>query len=161
MPVNSFKSNRSLLEHFKQHYENKCEICSLKFCTVAELNDHRQLGCEGLIEIKSNAEECKLSAENWNLKYYSDDNNDGDAVVENDDFDDKKPIKYFKSVSAARKALQKKRSRVKVTRLLGDSRWQHKCDACGLSFSKQTNLSRHQAKHDGIIPFECYKCHKT
>lgn len=38
----------------------KCDICSREFCTVVELDEHRQQqGCEGLIKVESNTLDCK------------------------------------------------------------------------------------------------------
>lgn len=166
---NRFKSTRSLREHCKQqHYENKCEICSNEFCTTAELNTHRQLGCEGLIEIGSNTvDESKVAVNEWNNSpYHSDgggDDNVNDAVTfdDVDDDSDVKVPKYFKSVTDARKALQKKRNQVEKQASSKPPRWLYRCDECGLPFSKQSNLSRHQAKHTGLMPFECWLCHQT
>lgn len=167
---NRFKNNRSLREHCKQrHYESKCEICWLKFPSVYELDVHRQQGCEGLIEIDANAaDECNVTTNEWNNSPYHSDGNDNAMPfddINDDDFDVKEP-KYFKSVADARKALQKKRNQIKKEAPSKPSkkdapRWQYRCDVCGLPFSKQSNLSRHLAKHDGVMPFECWLCHQT
>lgn len=50
LPFTYTQRSRSL----KQCVEHKCEICSLSFRTVTELNAHRQGGCERPIRIISN-----------------------------------------------------------------------------------------------------------
>lgn len=159
---NSFNSNRSLREHCKQHYENKCEIFSQNFFTATELNAHRQHGCEGTIAIASNMPECKFTdvicKSDDHSDSYSDDN---DAMMVGDDFHGNEP-NDFKSVVVAKKAPRKKKRNVKLIKPLKlPSNRLHRCTECGLTFSKEPNLLRHHAKHAGLDPFECWLCHKT
>lgn len=46
----------------KQTPQHKCVICWHNFCSIDELDAHRQQECERLIEIDSNAAECKPTA---------------------------------------------------------------------------------------------------
>lgn len=117
-----FPGHESLKEHYAQKSTHKCEICMQEFCVALDLDAHQQQGCEGLIEIDLNADECKPTAIDCN-------SNDENVSNESD-------------VEQLGDDLASKQKRKSVRRLKSPAK-EHECDMCGRIFTKKSNLNRH------------------
>lgn len=121
--------------HYAQQSENRCEICSQEFCTALELDAHRQQGCEGLIEIDSNADECKPTA----IDYNSNDENDSIVKENESDANEHKDDQEYLASTSTNLLKEKKKSTQRIKSLTKE----HKCDVCSRVFTKKSNLNRH------------------
>lgn len=138
----SFPSHESLHEHSEQQSPQKCEICSHEFCTLVELDAHRQQGCEGLIEIGANPEDCKPTAIDYNSELNSEDNSDAvEATVP-------KRSKKVQKCDKCDRIFSKRSNLNRHRRLMHSKRTKksesgHKCTLCDRIFTKKCNLNRH------------------
>lgn len=81
----------------KQTSEYKCEICSQRFHTMAQLNEHHQQhGCEGLIEIESNTLDCKPTVVDFTDPECHTVNKENQAI--DNDSDVSEQVKHFRII---------------------------------------------------------------
>lgn len=133
----------------KRKLDQKCEICSQGFRTVADLDAHRQQGCEGIIDIDSIAMDCQPTAVDFNTEFHS---NDTDAI--GNDFSVDKQLKLAKSATkngakrtkAMKKASKSTKLSPKESQLQHQQQQQPKCIECGETFSTKSNLARHHRR---------------
>lgn len=121
----------------KQKTKQKCDICSLEFCTVTELDVHLQQGCEGLIEIESNAVDSKPTAVDLNTD-----------VIELD----KEQSEYSKNALKRRRTNEKCLKSIKLPSKASQQQQQQqpKCTKCGVTFSTKSNLARHHRRKHSL-----------
>lgn len=127
-----FKTSSNLLGHCKNQPKNKCEICLREFCTVMELNAHKQLG------------ECEASAALFsqnNSEVYFDVNS---IEVELNEVPGRFTPNTLNDMEKGN-----------VVGGIG-----HKCHVCGKCFRKRWNFNQHMRSHSDERPFECSLCHR-
>lgn len=130
---NRFTTNRSLRLHCKHQPENKCDVCSGLFCTVTELNAHKQMPCEA-------------PASNQNISVTQEYRNNQLNI--NESFSHGLHPEFDAMASQTHERMPKKAIS------------QFECQICGRIFNKKYNMMKHQLIHSDSFPFECWACHK-
>lgn len=144
--------------------EHKCEICSQEFCKSSELVAHRQQGCEGLIEIDSNADECKPTAIDYNSK---DENNSIESAneIESDSNEPREDSTKQKKKSPQRMKSSTKEHK-RHHRLIHThnperdrkAKLVHRCEVCDRVCENELGLKLHRRTHTDEHPFKCAEC---
>lgn len=147
-PSNTF-NQQSLRDQSKQNLKQNCEICSYEFCTVAELNAHRQQGCEKLNEIDSIFVDCVDDDSKINVKQST--KSKRNANQQNNE--------QKKSVNKRKISENKKNSkRLKPANKQRVTKKQYACDKCDRVYSDRSGLSHHRHMHTGERPVKCPLC---
>lgn len=159
----------------QQSFCHKCEICSQAFTTVAELNAHRQQGCEGLIDMDSIAMDCKPTAvditESESDIKASENQTRYDADGLNVNYEQLTNSKSFvnrrkrKNPEVGNKLSQNKKKNSKKERLDRQSLiGNHPCDKSNKNneFRNKYSPNVHHllSHHPNERQFECWLCHK-
>lgn len=119
--------------------QNCCEMCSLEFCTLEELNVHQQQGCCKLIG--SIFVECKVAASMQT--------------------DGNQPMIKDKNVTSQQKR-HKSVDRNKAEQSDGQaSKKLYACDLCDRVYKGSSGLYLHRNIHTGARTFKCDPCDKS
>lgn len=145
--MNRFKGHRSYRAHCKYQKQNKCEGCSQVFCTVAELNTHREQECDQLIELGLTADA--------DPQYQSESDDEMEDEIE-DEMDKEAQCHICGSILSNIYNLRYHQ------RFVHDFKDLYKCTECGERFTFKRQLIAHRSTHAKRVrwAFECWLCHK-
>lgn len=164
---NSF-TTQSLRNQRRQKPRHKCEICSHKFPTVANLNAHRQQGCEALIEISSVAMDCKPTAVDFmnsqcDIETAENQAKDIERVIDMQSTSSKYVINpKQKKPGDGHKLLQYGMETGEVVQSDQEtSRTRYPCELCDKVYTTIVRLTKHRHTHMDERPFKCKLCDKS
>lgn len=135
---NRFDTHRSLRAHCKYQNRNKCKVCTLTFCTLADLTTHKKQECKGRpIDTGSMKDDNALTTSYRTA-------NPAKCDFCEKSFSNKSNLRYHQRHAHSLKNF-------------------HSCDLCGRQFAYKKQLVVHHLKHFGIpnCEFECCLCHHT